>query len=426
MKTLSKHYSTDGKLIYCDGKSIPNSHPATFKIVEDEIPLVYYFAYDKNQLYALSGSREGLQIWTDVDLDSLEFFPEKSFFADKNHLFLFNWHFIEFANTNTLLEFKAELQKRKPNADAWWNKTEAYYDNLKILKNNFFTDSKNIFFHFKEGQNFDKPFSFGYRQDVSYYSIIPNADHKTFMPLNDFYSKDAKTIFYVTLPIAADVESFEVIKDKFAKDKNGFWYNGYFVKESIDVVTFEIVQLEMGVFIYSFVKDKNKIFSTQRGKRIGKYKGYSDLLVLLKNSDPETFTIINHIWAKDKNNVYCYGQIWNAMDATSFEYLFTSKENNDVSFVKDKNTIYNSNGRRAVKGIDGKSFKMLNEHWGKDDKVVFNFNSERVMKSLDADSFSIIGEKGEAEDKNVIFKSVEVTHAGIGLAHYALKKIKKK
>lgn len=437
MIEISKEYSTDGNLVYCQGKPIPNSDPKTFKIPENSL----YFAYDKNQLYALSSAREGLQIWTNIDIESVEFFPEEikyigmdgeekfiqssHYVADKNHLFEFNWYFIEYANPFQHNELKIILQKRKPISDAWWNWTEEYYNNLKHISHNFYTDGERVFFNFKEGQYFDYPFYFGLQFDISYYSIVPDVSKEKIVVLNDFYLKDDNSVFHLCRKINADINTFEVINQNFAKDKNGIWYNGYFVNEDIDIATFEIIQMQYGVFTFSFAKDKNSLYSTQISTRIGKYQGYSGLLVKLKNSDPATFTIINNIWAKDKNNVYCHGKIWSVIDATTFEFLFTD-EYDRASYAKDKNNLYDSNGGKIVKGIDGQNFEMLNEYWGKDKNVVFNFKTGRIIKNLDAETFKITGENGEAEDKNFTFEFMPVTHNGKELGHYELRKLKKK
>lgn len=439
MKEITKDYSTDGNLVFCQGKPIPNSDPKTFKIPENS----HYFAYDKNQLYALSGAREGLQIWTNIDIESVEFFPaetkyidkdgkeswmQSSFYvADKNHLFRFNWYFIEYANLFQHNELKNILMKRKPTSDAWWNWTEEYYNNLKPISHNFYTDGERVFFHFKKGQHFDYPFPFGSEHDISYFSIIPNVTKTCFTILNEYYSKNEKSIFHLIRKINADYDTFQIIDQHFAKDKNGIWYNGYFVSEDIDITTFEIIKMQYGDFIFSLAKDKNNVYSTQRSTRIGKYQGYSDLLVRNKNSDPATFTIINHIWAKDKNNVYRYGKIWSVIDAQTFEYLFTDTEyTSNSSYAKDKSNLYDANGARVVKGIDGQNFEMLNHYWGKDKNVVFNFKEGRIIKNLDVESFKITGENGEAEDKNFIFKFMPVTHNGKELGHYVLRKMKKK
>lgn len=411
MKQLSRDFSTDGKAVFCNGKAIPNSDPDTFNIPLDSI----YFAYDKNQLYALSSSAEGLQIWTDVDIESLEFFAPEikyqgkkgedlflqsgTYFTDKNHLFKFNWHFIEYVNPQGYPQLQAELQERKPNSDAWWNWSDEYYKSLKHISKNIYSDGSKIFFYFETGQYFDYPFSFGLGELISYFSVIPGVEIDTLQILEGNYLKDQNKVYHLTRKITADTSTFEVIQEDFAKDKNGVWYNGYYCKEDIDLASFEIIRLEAGVYKYYFAKDEKAVYSTQRSTRIGKYKGYSDLLVKLKKSDPQSFEVINHIWAKDKNNVYCDGRIWSIIDPGTFEFLFVVKDR-DTSFAKDKNSLFNTNGRRVVKGIDGQSFVMLNEHWGKDKNVVFNFRTERIAKNLDVKTFEVPAEDKTSDQEN--------------------------
>ena len=412
METISRDYTTDGKYVYCQGKIIPNADPKTFKAI-DNAP---YFANDKNQLYALSGSSLGLQIWTDVDVESLEFFSDSAFFADKNHLFYFNYDFIEYVNHEINYEtnsgVKVELQNRKPLADAWWNWKDEYYDKLEPIAHNIFSDGKRVFYHFKKGQYFDYSL-FGIAHDISYHSIIPNIDKNTLQVLNDFYVKDAKTVFHFCKKISADTDTFEIINQNFAKDKNGIWYNGYLVNETIDSNTFEIISVQTGNIRYSFAKDKNSLFSTQQNTKIGKYKGYGNLLVKLKNADAETFTVINPIWAKDNNNIYIYGKIWNLIDAQSFEHLFTDAENTYISYAKDATNLYNANGKKIINGIDGHSFIALNEYWGKDKNVVFSFKTERIIKNIDQETFIITGENGEAEDQNYTLIFVAIIYDGV-------------
>jgi DKNYY family len=134
-----------------------------------------------------------------------------------------------------------------------------------------------------------------------------------------------------------------------------------------------------------------------RSTRIGRFKGYAELLCPLKNADPDSFKVINTRWALDNNNVYCHTKIWKEIEAKTFEFLF---EHGPDSWVKCKNGIYNSNGRKMVKGLDGASFSMLNTFWGKDKNAVFCFKTERIASAIDVQSFEIVGENGEAQDKN--------------------------
>lgn len=428
---MSSNYKKKNKTVYFKGKSIPNSDPETFIEVCDQVPNVSYFAYDKNQVYADGGAREGLQILEDVDTASLVLFEDKSFFTDRFHLFYFNWYFIEYANTQTHQELKETLRHNQPDIDAWWNRDETFYQALDPLSDDYYTDGNRVYYFFDKDKSdaalrsYDYPYFFTIGDYKSYFSEISQGDQKTFNVLNEYYACDNNHIYHTFRAINADHASFEVIAGHFAKDKDTVWYGGYPCKHKVDLATFELIDYSPANRIF-FAKDKNTLFSVHTSIRIGKYKGYSKLLVQLKNSDIDTFTIINDIWAKDKNNVYRYGKIWKNIDATSFEFLFTDSEFDSRSYAKDKNNLYDSNGKRIIKGIDGGSFEMLNEYWGKDKYVVYNFKSERIMKNLDAQSFRIIGNDGKAEDKNYIFKFVPVTHNRIDLGHNELKKIKKK
>ena len=178
LEVIDRDYARDEKTVYWGATPIPGSDPATFKVVKQERPLVYYFAHDQNQLYALSDSAEGLQIWTDVDIASLEFFDEKDFFADRDHLYQFNWHFITYLNPKGsagLSEFQDTLRQRHPDADAWWNWSDDYLAGLRDLGYAYRGDDRRVFYHFAEG-NFDYPFGFGLCQDAPFHLVVAGAD----------------------------------------------------------------------------------------------------------------------------------------------------------------------------------------------------------------------------------------------------------
>jgi len=390
LSVLNHEYARDEKTVFQGAQPIPDSDPATFIIVADN----YYFAYDRNQVYALSGSGEGLQIWRDVDTASLAFFPKQEYFADKNHLYYFNWHFIEFANHSESKELAELLQQRFPQADAWWNWSETYYLGLVSLGHAYFGDGRRVFYRFQAG-TFDYPF-FYYSSDKPYFSVLANADANSFIALNAYYGKDKHSVYHLARPIAADLASFYVIGGNYAADRNGIWFNGYFCSEA-DASSFEIVG---GPEATGFAKDERTVFSEKSGSRIGKYQGYSTLLKPLRNSAPDSFEIINDIWARDKNNVYCHHQIWSGIDAGSFEFLFTDPSFSACSYAKCKNGLYDANGKRTIKGIDGASFVMLNRYWGKDKNGVFFFKTGRIYKSIDVASFEVLDANGLARDKN--------------------------
>lgn len=117
----------------------------------------------------------------------------------------------------------------------------------------------------------------------------------------------------------------------------------------------------------------------------------------MKNSHPGSFTRLNDVWAKDLNNVYCYGKPWPDLDAGTFEFLFTEYP---TSYAKCANGLHDANGRRTVKGIDGASFSRLNNFWGKDSSNVYSFKTHRIQKQMDAATFEITDDFGGGRDKS--------------------------
>lgn len=67
----------------------------------------------------------------------------------------------------------------------------------------------------------------------------------------------------------------------------------------------------------------------------------------------------------------------------------------------DRHGLYNANGKRTVKGVDGASFRMLNRYWGKDDQSVFCFVTGGVQRAADASTFEITDDAGGARDASM-------------------------
>jgi hypothetical protein len=114
--------------------------------------------------------------------------------------------------------------------------------------------------------------------------------------------------------------------------------------------------------------------------------------------------MINDIWAKDRNNVYCGGTILKNIDSATFVFLFEESPN---SWAQCKNGLYNANSRKTIKGIDGSSFKLLNRYWGKDENVVFSFITERIIKDADPETFETTDDHGGARDRKYIYSLTE-------------------
>ena len=415
MKKISNDFWTDEKTIFYQNyamkkpKAIPEVDAETFEVHS------CYLASDKHRIYAQSTMREGLQIFIPEDMESIIFFPEKlteSTFVDKYNLYIYNAHFITYSNIadDKEADLIAWLKTNYPKKSAWWNNSKDFYKNLEYIEYSFFTDSLGrIYYKFKADHLYDYPI---YNVcNVDFYLQLKNTDAKTFIPLNDIYSKDQNKVFFYSRLIPADPTTFEVIDNLFAKDKDGIFYNGRRVKID-DFQTFELINSSKKSEFH-FAKDQNKVYASSNGK-IDTFSGYADLLLPLKNSDPSTFIEINDVWTKDENNVYWFGKIYKKADAETFK-LISEPPLTEVDYASDKNYVYINNGQTLKKGLDGGSFNIINEYWAKDNFVVYCLPNGRIMKSIDVNTFKVIDGSSKAEDDNYFYE----------YADYSVRKEKK-
>lgn len=404
-KKINDNFWTDGESIFYQnyGMKKPNTIPEAD--VDTFQAHSYFLASDKNRVYAQSSMGEGLQIFTPEDSNSIVFFPEEisaSAFADDDNLYHYNAHFIHYGNitdkTQNYIDIVKWLKANYPNRNAWWNNSDTFYQTLKLVKHNIYSDGKHFYHQFKADRNYDYPI---YQIcDDDYFLRLKNTDENSFEVLNAIYSKDANKVYFYSRKIPADAATFQVIDELFAQDKNGIWYNGRIAKIEY-LNTFEVIKSsKKNEFHYA--KDQFNVYANATIK-IDKFSGYADLLLPLKSSDPDTFEDINSVWAKDKNNVYWFGKVYKKADASTFEKI-SEPPLTWVDYAKDKNNVYIANRQTVKKGLHGASFKILNKFWAKDDFVVYCLPIQTIIKTIDVKTFQIIDENGKSEDKNYVYE----------------------
>jgi len=132
-----------------------------------------------------------------------------------------------------------------------------------------------------------------------------------------YQEKDTRKI------IKPDMASFAILDvSGFAKDKNGIYYQGDFIK--IDTTGFRVVR-----FIYDKQSDyREPIWRTYKKAFRGKKQ--------INISDPATFESVSTCYFKDKNYLYYYDQKVEGADVATLQQNFADRE-----FVSDKlNTYY--------------------------------------------------------------------------------------
>ncbi len=176
-----------------------------------------------------------------------------------------------------------------------------------------------------------------------------------------YYWTDGKRVYWMTNIIKnADIESFVIFNNRFAKDKKHCYLNS----------------------------------------------------TALKNSNPEYFNALNICFAKDDKNAWTISGIIKDIDAKTFEVCddgickptsayeveFKDKSKGVIKFersygyAKDKNNVYYENFQgkpKIVRKANPSSFKSLNTgYFGIDDKFVFF--EQYVIKKADINSWHIL------------------------------------
>ena len=415
---INDNYARDGKNVFLVAKDsfiIPNSDADSFVVLKNTT----FFAKDKNQLYAYS-AYSGLSIYRYADCDALFGTGTHQFITDKHNLYHYsldngitivnNHKYIKYLDNNfpfekqkthlPIKENKKFLSKYYSKIIGWWHKDYPYQVDFENIPHSGFHKTENAVFYAESNRH------------LKHYvpTMISNVDHNSFETINEYYGKDHSNVFYKSIPLKnVSVNTFRVIAENFAKDKNNFFFGGNII--DCDFKSFKSIDKD-----HSFFKDKNTLFSnkTIRPGKIGMRYEIINTVLAIKNSSPMTFRILSKAWAKDENQVYLYTHRYLKADATTFKSLFREGYND---WAKDKNFLYNSNGKRTVKGIDGATFEVLNKFWGKDLNNVFCFHTQRIIPTIDHKTFKITDDKGGAEDENFIFTFNKNEH---------LKKTKKK
>ena len=245
------------------------------------------WGYDKNHVY------QGYSRPVEADPSSFTFLSD-NFMKDKD--FLYSLYF-------------SGLKKLKINTDSLVSLSETYVrDNAQVY---FFDledskDFKSIPFRFADSITIlADPFIIVDNKVYANGQLLNegNVDAATFRILDGYCSRDTSRIFYSGKASPADVNSFELLSEGFAKDKESTFYFGHTLK-NVDVSSFKIINS-------LYFTDKNHvyfIYSTPKNNR--------EFFVIVDGANPETFYHDSRkdelYGADDKNEFYNGGMILKA------------------------------------------------------------------------------------------------------------------
>ena len=183
---------------------------------------------------------------------------------------------------------------------------------------------------------------------------VEKANPKTFQKIDSDWSKDDKHYFYNYVPIDVDYNSFKVLNENFAKDKNRVYLlkNYELLTSTIDPTTAKKINDR-------YITDKDNIYDFQEyqnGKKVDSltsipYQNIDNLTILenkfllfdnnviydgvkIEKADVSSFQLIQFPYSKDKNHVFYYGEVIEKADPNTFSIFETPY------YSKDKNNVY--------------------------------------------------------------------------------------
>lgn len=346
-EVIDEFFAKDKNTVYFRDSSI-------FKVdIKSFIPIARGISRDKDKVYKFQYELEG------IDTDTVKVFKNKKneilnvYLKDKNGIYFSTISMgvpilikIEKADYESFIELHSGYAQDKKNIYYKGEKIKANPKTFMIIEdkrdiNHYSKDKDNVFYDGNEINKADiKTFNvlnyiYSKDKDSIFYHDKKRKDLnlKTFKILNDSYSKDKNNIYYHGIPLTTtDTETFEVLNSNYARDKNNIYYkdkrignidarkvkvlNSVYLKDKSRVYYLDKNILNKNFDVNYFEKDKNQIYLRE-----------------LENADAETFEVLNSVYSKDKNTIYCGTIPIKEMDVKTFEL---TGENSS----KDKNNKY--------------------------------------------------------------------------------------
>ena len=263
-------------------------------------------------------------------------------------------------------------------------------EGFETVKENYVKDSKNVYKI--EAEITDSiPISSDNKINTKKISL-DGLDVKTFRALENSkdvtsidYFVDKNNIYYAYENLekiqGADKNSFEVLGNYIAKDKNNVYYNGKKM-ENVDSKSFK----NFGNFIG---KDKNRVFYIT---------GNEDI----KDADAKSFEIMGDTrYFRDKNNIFVIKYSNDFPDGEGFIKLPNIDRNSFITlseeFGKDKNGIYYIGEK--INGINPNNVRVI-EEMGQDNYILQSENNYYLTFNSNSDLYDRKNDKIEAKKIN--------------------------
>ncbi|MBK9272330.1 MAG: DKNYY domain-containing protein [Saprospiraceae bacterium] len=286
------------------------------------------------------------------------------------------------------------------------NDSMVYYNDILIdgadpfsfqaLDKQYAKDKNFVYFcdEFREGQNY-------YLTKKSKIQKIEIADVASFEVLSEAYARDHHRGYYRGNAFDLnDPASLEVLDVRFVKDQ----YNVYFEQNPVK----NAIPSKFQIINHHYAEDGEKVFYF--GYRSDLYNGihiltqHTDRFVLLQypyskhhsavyfyyfklsEADPFSFEVLGNFYAKDKNRVYFENKEILGADPLSFQLISFESDNNDlIQFAKDHQKVFWKD--KIIQKATANSFKVLGLDYSTDGNRVYF--EDKMLQNANPKTFSV-------------------------------------
>ncbi|MBU4611740.1 DKNYY domain-containing protein [Achromobacter sp. GG226] len=391
---LDDDYGLDSQTVYLEDRPIPGADASTFGLV----PNSTFFAKDRHRLYVKRGSH--FHYFDEIDVQTLV--ANGDFVADKDNLFHLG-ETLSRANDQKDralvgyslhdehdMRLKDWLLKHHGDVVGWWHPDDdGSAKDAEPFGGPWYRSATAVFHHETLASM---------RGTDEVFHRLAGADPAAFSGLDEQHARDTRHVFCRWRRIAgADPATFVALGGLVGRDARAVYFNGYCI-EGADPGRFTVWPTAR-----AYGKDDQRVYTTAFARTSHPFGHPDDVLVPLDGADPTTFQAFGErgAWAADARTVYLRGERKTKLDAASFRFLGETSTN---SWAQDDAGVYRANGTLAVAGLDGATFRKLNDVWGTDGKVVFCFVTGAIQKAIDAASFVVTDEAGGAEDATFVYR----------------------
>ncbi|MDA8018918.1 MAG: DKNYY domain-containing protein [Thermoanaerobaculia bacterium] len=366
LEVLAEEFARDKTHVFRRGRKIKGADPATFEVLEP------YYARDREQVYTYASWHRETNVVEGADPGS--FLPMGSEFGtDKDRLY-FLGDLDEQSKTNGDSRVVAFVEEHSDLVGYWWTSTTRLDPaSFEVVSDGFARDSASVYLHGVRlpavqpsgFRNLGGGFGLN-RQGAFWFEVSRRGDVLWFDEDGDsdqLFREGPGGVVDGGPLTAVDPSRLVVHGGGYASDgQSCFFYNQRI--DGADAATFRVLGHDVAC-------DGRRVYQYGRPLRGVSSKDYS---------------VLGERYARSTTAVFWDGAVIKSADPASFEVL----DHASGYYARDRKHLYNANGRRVVKTIDGSSFRFLDERWGTDGTVVFDADAEKVLKGADGASFRVL------------------------------------